>query len=104
MGVAEVVACWVGRGGTGWAAALRHDAAPGCTRWGQQQHLGGAAAGCNHAEAGPPDHSLLLPYWSPNPQVSEQEKALKEFMCGICKGVVNEPCSTPCGALRQPAH
>lgn len=30
-------------------------------------------------------------------QVSEQEKALREFACGICKNVLNEPCSTPCG-------
>jgi E3 ubiquitin-protein ligase UHRF1 len=30
-------------------------------------------------------------------KVSEQEKALREFACGICKAVVTEPCSTPCG-------
>ncbi len=35
---------------------------------------------------------------SPAAQVSEQEKALREFACGICKAVLNEPCSTPCGA------
>lgn len=30
-------------------------------------------------------------------KVSEQEKALREFACGICKNVVSEPVSTPCG-------
>ncbi|KAL4443565.1 hypothetical protein ABPG75_011302 [Micractinium tetrahymenae] len=30
-------------------------------------------------------------------KVSEQEKALREFACGICKNVVTEPVSTPCG-------
>lgn len=30
-------------------------------------------------------------------KVSEQEKALREFACGICKNVPTEPVSTPCG-------
>ncbi|KAL4447318.1 hypothetical protein ABPG77_007351 [Micractinium sp. CCAP 211/92] len=30
-------------------------------------------------------------------KVSEQEKALREFACGICKNVLTEPVSTPCG-------
>lgn len=30
-------------------------------------------------------------------QVSEQERLLKEFKCGSCKGVLREPLSTPCG-------
>ncbi|PSC72511.1 E3 ubiquitin-ligase ORTHRUS 2-like [Micractinium conductrix] len=30
-------------------------------------------------------------------KASEQEKALKEFACGLCKNVMLEPISTPCG-------
>ncbi|GAB4818166.1 hypothetical protein N2152v2_005212 [Parachlorella kessleri] len=30
-------------------------------------------------------------------KLSEQEKALREFTCGLCKGVLGEPVSTPCG-------
>ena len=32
-------------------------------------------------------------------KLSEQEKALREFTCGLCKGVLGEPVSTPCGEL-----
>lgn len=38
-----------------------------------------------------------LPLFASLWQVSEQEKALREFACGICKNVVSEPVSTPCG-------
>ena len=30
-------------------------------------------------------------------RVSEQEKALREFTCGVCKAVLADPLSTPCG-------
>lgn len=30
-------------------------------------------------------------------KLSEQEKALREFTCGVCKGVLADPLSTPCG-------
>jgi len=30
-------------------------------------------------------------------QASEQERALREFMCKLCSGVLSEPVSAPCG-------
>ena len=30
-------------------------------------------------------------------KASEQEKALREFTCGLCKNVLTDPLSTPCG-------
>ncbi len=30
-------------------------------------------------------------------QASEQERALREFTCALCKGVLRDPLSTPCG-------
>lgn len=33
-------------------------------------------------------------------RLSEQERALREFACGICKKTVVDPVSTPCGAWR----
>jgi hypothetical protein len=37
-------------------------------------------------------------------QVSEQEKALREFACGICKNVISQPVSTPCGECAAHDH
>ena len=34
---------------------------------------------------------------SPPAQASEQERALREFTCTLCKGVLVDPLSTPCG-------
>ena len=33
----------------------------------------------------------------PPAQASEQERALREFTCTLCKGVLVDPLSTPCG-------
>jgi E3 ubiquitin-protein ligase UHRF1 len=30
-------------------------------------------------------------------QASEHERLLKDFNCGLCKGVLKEPISLPCG-------
>lgn len=30
-------------------------------------------------------------------QANEHERALREFTCTLCKGILNQPLSTPCG-------
>ncbi len=30
-------------------------------------------------------------------QANEHERALREFTCVLCKGILQEPLSTPCG-------
>ena len=48
-----------------------------------------------------PNPCWPVPPLSLHRQVSEQEKALREFACGLCKAVLTEPVSTPCGARRR---
>ena len=33
----------------------------------------------------------------PCPQASQSERALKEFACGACRGVLQQPLVMPCG-------
>ena len=42
----------------------------------------------------PARSSIFTHGWA---QASEHERALREFVCRLCKGVLTEPLSTPCG-------
>ena len=44
----------------------------------------------------------MSPCWKgklscPGLQISEHEKALREFQCKLCSKTLNQPLSTPCG-------
>lgn len=66
-------------------------------------HLLTAAPRADQLLAGVGPMSSWPPSPAPTQQASEQEKALREFACGICKNVLAEPVSTPCGAVAGPS-
>ena len=39
----------------------------------------------------------LVPDTAPWLQISEEQRALRDMACLVCKGVLKEPVSTPCG-------